>query len=76
MRMAPTNDLGMTIWFLAEANDRLAKATSDSEARLARITVELLENSLHGYVGTLRETTAFMALFFGGRFDESADYDG
>jgi hypothetical protein len=32
--------------------------------------------SLHGYVGTLRETTAFMALFFGGRFDESADYDG
>lgn len=73
--MKQTSDLGMTIWFLAEANDRLAKTTSDSEARLARISIELLEKSLHGYVGTLRETTAFMALFFGGRFDESVDYD-
>jgi hypothetical protein len=70
-----SKDLGMTIWFLAEANDRLAKARSDSETRLARITVEFLEKSLHGYTGTLRETTAFMALLFGGKYDEAVDYD-
>lgn len=76
MRATPTDDLGLTIRFRAEANDRLATATSDRQVMLARIAIGLLERSLRGRVGTLRETTAFMALFFGGRLDEGTDHVG
>jgi hypothetical protein len=71
-----SRDLGMTILFLAQANDRLATAKNEREAHLARLVVRMLEKSLHGYTGTLRETTAFMALFFGGEYDEAIDDDG
>ena len=61
-------DLGVMICFLAEALDRLARA--EKEARIARLAIECLQNSIKDEPGSEQQKAAFTSLFFGTEFTE------